>query len=335
MSRGKQLISLDISNPAGRDIAMDLIARSDIVIENFKPGTLERWGLSPAELLETFPGTVWVRVSGYGQTGPYKARGGYATIAEGFSGLSSFTGYADRGPMVSAFPLGDYLAGIFGAYGAMVALHERQRSGKGQIVDVSLYEPFLRIIESLVIRYDQTGAGKARLGNQMEEDVPRNIYATSDGGHIAISCGSERIFENLLKAMDRMDLRADARFANMAARVEHRDAIDTVVADWMRTNTTAEALDKLDKAGVVAGKINEIADVLEDPHIKARAAIVTLMDKNLGELRLPAPVPQLSATPGKVRWTGGKVGQNNDDVFSGLLKLAPELIQRLKNEKVI
>jgi succinyl-CoA--D-citramalate CoA-transferase len=335
MSRGKQLISLDISNPAGRDIAMDLIARSDIVIENFKPGTLERWGLSPAELLETFPGTVWVRVSGYGQTGPYKARGGYATIAEGFSGLSSFTGYADRGPMVSAFPLGDYLAGIFGAYGAMVALHERQRSGKGQIVDVSLYEPFLRIIESLVIRYDQTGAGKARLGNQMEEDVPRNIYATSDGGHIAISCGSERIFENLLKAMDRMDLRADARFANMAARVEHRDAIDVIVAGWMRTNTTAEALDKLDKAGVVAGKINEIADVLNDPHIKARAAIVTLIDKELGELRLPAPVPQLSATPGKVRWTGGKVGQNNDDVFSGLLKLAPELMQRLKNEKVI
>jgi succinyl-CoA--D-citramalate CoA-transferase len=335
MSRGKQLISLDISNPAGRDIAMDLIARSDIVIENFKPGTLERWGLSPAELLETFPGTVWVRVSGYGQTGPYKARGGYATIAEGFSGLSSFTGYADRGPMVSAFPLGDYLAGIFGAYGAMVALHERQRSGKGQIVDVSLYEPFLRIIESLVIRYDQTGAGKARLGNQMEEDVPRNIYATSDGGHIAISCGSERIFENLLKAMDRMDLRADARFANMAARVEHRDAIDVIVAGWMRTNTTAEALDKLDKAGVVAGKINEIADVLNDPHIKARAAIVTLIDKELGELRLPAPVPQLSATPGKVRWTGGEVGQNNDDVFSGLLKLAPELIQRLKNEKVI
>jgi succinyl-CoA--D-citramalate CoA-transferase len=237
--------------------------------------------------------------------------------------------------MVSAFPLGDYLAGIFGAYGAMVALHERQRSGKGQIVDVSLYEPFLRIIESLVIRYDQTGAGKARLGNQMEEDVPRNIYATSDGGHIAISCGSERIFENLLKAMDRMDLRADARFANMAARVEHRDAIDVIVAGWMRTNTTAEALDKLDKAGVVAGKINEIADVLNDPHIKARAAIVTLIDKELGELRLPAPVPQLSATPGKVRWTGGEVGQNNDDVFSGLLKLAPELIQRLKNEKVI
>ncbi len=335
MSRGKQLISLDISNPAGRDIALDLIARADIVIENFKPGTLERWGLSPDELLEKIPGTVWVRVSGYGQTGPYKARGGYATIAEGFSGLSSFTGYADRGPMVSAFPLGDYLAGIFGAYGAMVALHERQRSGKGQIVDVSLYEPFLRIIESLVIRYDQTGSGKARLGNQMEEDVPRNIYATSDGGHIAISCGSERIFENLLKAMDRMDLRADARFANMAARVQHRDAIDIIVADWMRTNTTAEALDKLDKAGVVAGKINEIADVLEDPHIKARAAIVTLMDKDLGELRLPAPVPQLSATPGKVRWTGGKVGQNNDDVFSGLLKLAPELIQRLKNEKVI
>lgn len=335
MSRGKRLISLDISKPEGRAVALDLIARSDIVIENFKPGTLERWGLSPAELMKAHPRSVWVRVSGYGQTGPYKARGGYATIAEGFSGLSSFTGYGDRGPMVSAFPLGDYLAGTFGAYGAMVALHERQRSGKGQVVDVSLYEPLLRIIESLVVRYDQTGAGKARLGNQMEEDVPRNIYATSDGGHIAISCGSERIFENLLTAMGRMDLRADERFASMAARVAHRDAIDAVVAEWMRGNTTAEALAKLDTAGVVAGKINDIADVLDDPHIKARAAIVTMMDKELGEMRMPAPVPHLSQTPGEVRWTGGKIGRDNDGVFSGLLNMAPELIQRLKDGKVI
>ncbi len=218
MARGKRLITLDISKPEGREMALELIARSDVVIENFKPGTMERWGFDPAKLTESMPRAVWVRVSGFGQSGPYRHRGGYATIAEGFSGLASFTGFNDRGPMVSAFPLGDYLAGIFGAFGAMIALHERERSGRGQVVDVSLYEPLLRIIESVVVRFDQTGRLKPRLGNQMEEDVPRNVYATADGGHVAISCGSERIFENLLRAMGRMDLRADARFAGMAQR---------------------------------------------------------------------------------------------------------------------
>ena len=226
MSRGKRLVTLDISRPGGRDVAMQMIARSDVVIENFKPGTMERWGLDPAGIQLKQPKLIWVRVSGFGQTGPYRERGGYATVAEGFAGLSSFTGFPDRGPMVSAFPLGDYLAGIFGAFGAMVALHRRERTGRGQVVDVSLYEPLLRIIESVVVRYDQTGKFKPRLGNQMEEDVPRNIYPTRDGGHVAISCGSQRIFENLLDAIGRADLKRDARFVTMADRVTHRDAIE-------------------------------------------------------------------------------------------------------------
>jgi crotonobetainyl-CoA:carnitine CoA-transferase CaiB-like acyl-CoA transferase len=320
-SRGKKLVTLDISRPEGRDIGLDLIGRSDVVIENFKPGTMERWGLDPAELVKAAPRTVWVRVSGFGQTGPYRERGGYATVAEGFSGLASFTGFSDRGPMVSAFPLGDYLAGVFGAFGAMVALHERERSGCGQVVDVSLYEPLLRIIESVVVRFDQTGLRKPRLGNQMEEDVPRNVYATADGGYIAISCGSERIFENLLMAMDRMDLRADPRFTSMAARVENRGAIDDVVAAWMRQQTTADALLQLDRHQVVAGRINDIADVLQDPHIAAREAIVTLLDGELGPVRMPAPVPKLSATPGSIRWAGARMGAHNDEIFGSLLGL--------------
>lgn len=334
-SRGKKLISLDISQPEGRKIALDLIGRSDVVIENFKPGTMERWGLDPAKLAETAPRTVWVRVSGFGQSGPYRERGGYATVAEGFSGLASFTGFGDRGPMVSAFPLGDYLAGVFGAFGAMVALHERERSGRGQVVDVSLYEPLLRIIESVVVRFDQTGRRKPRLGNQMEEDVPRNVYATSDGGHIAISCGSERIFENLLRAMGRMDLRADPRFANMAARVENRGAIDDVVAAWMCRKPTAEALAELDRHQVVAGRINDIADVLEDPHIAAREAIVTLLDGELGPVRMSAPVPKLSATPGAVRWGGARMGAHNDEIFGTLLGLGGHRLAELQKQGVI
>jgi crotonobetainyl-CoA:carnitine CoA-transferase CaiB-like acyl-CoA transferase len=335
MARGKRLITLDISKPEGREMALALIARSDVVIENFKPGTMERWGFDPVKLAESMPRTIWVRVSGFGQSGPYRHRGGYATIAEGFSGLASFTGFADRGPMVSAFPLGDYLAGIFGAFGAMIALHERERSGRGQVVDVSLYEPLLRIIESVVVRFDQTGRLKPRLGNQMEEDVPRNVYATADGGHIAISCGSERIFENLLRAMGRMDLRADARFAGMAARVENREAIDAVVSAWMHKQTTAMALSLLERHEVVAGRINDMAEVLDDPHIAARAAIATLLDAELGPVRMPAPVPKLSATPGHIRWAGGRMGEHNAEVYGRFLGLDAARIATLRQQEVI
>jgi crotonobetainyl-CoA:carnitine CoA-transferase CaiB-like acyl-CoA transferase len=335
MARGKRLITLDISKPEGREMALALIARSDVVIENFKPGTMERWGFDPAKLTESMPRTIWVRVSGFGQSGPYRHRGGYATIAEGFSGLASFTGFADGGPMVSAFPLGDYLAGIFGAFGAMIALHERERSGRGQVVDVSLYEPLLRIIESVVVRFDQTGRLKPRLGNQMEEDVPRNVYATADGGHIAISCGSERIFENLLRAMGRTDLRADARFAGMAARVENREAIDAVVSAWMHKQTTAMALSLLERHEVVAGRINDMAEVLDDPHIAARAAIATLLDAELGPVRMPAPVPKLSATPGHIRWAGGRMGEHNAEVYERFLGLDAARIATLRQQEVI
>ncbi|MEO8345623.1 MAG: CoA transferase [Betaproteobacteria bacterium] len=335
MARGKKLVTLDIATPEGREIALALIARSDVVIENFKPGTMERWGLDPAQIAHSMPRTVWVRVSGFGQSGPYSRRGGYATVAEGFSGMASFAGFADRGPMVSAFPLGDYLAGVFGAFGAMVALHERSRSGLGQVVDVALYEPLLRIIESVVVRFDQTQCLKPRLGNQMEEDVPRNVYATADGGHIAISCGSERIFENLLKAIGRVDLRADTRFANMAARVENREAIDSVVAAWMEQQTTATALAMLDRHEVVAGRINDMADVLDDPHIAARAAITTLLDAELGPLRMPAPVPKLSATPGTIRWSGGRPGEHNAEVFERILGLNAGRMAQLKQREVI
>ncbi|WP_108660039.1 CaiB/BaiF CoA transferase family protein [Acuticoccus kandeliae] len=334
MARNKRLATLDLSNPGARDVALPLIGRADIVIENFRPGTMERWGFDPAVLAETFPHLIWVRVSGYGQTGPYAGRGGYATIAEAYSGLASFAGYADRGPMVSAFPMGDYLAGTFGAYGALAAVHARGRTGRGQVVDVSLFEPLLRIIESVAVRYDQTGALKPRLGNQMEEDVPRNIYATSDG-HIAVSCGSQRIFENLLSAMDRLDLATDPRFGSMAARVEHRDAIDAIVGDWMKGVDTDTAEARLSSAGVVAGRVNDMAAVMDDLHIAARQAFATVADPDLGPVRMPAPVPRLSETPGRIKWAGKTSGADNDYVFRDILGLAPAKIAALSASGLI
>ncbi len=335
MARNKHVISLDISRPEAREIALRLIGESDIVIENFRPGTLERWGLDPAELSQRFPRIVWVRVSGWGQTGPNRAQGGYATIAEAFSGLASFTGHADKGPTVSAFPMGDYLAGVFGAFGALAAIHRRERSGRGQVVDVALYEPLLRIIESVVVRYDQTGQKKPLLGNQMEEDVPRNVYATADGGAIAISCGSQSIYNGLVDAMQRPDLKSDPRFATMADRVTHREAIDAEVATWLKTQSTASALEKLVANKVVAGKINDIADVLGDAHVAAREAIRTLVDETLGPMRMPAPVPKLSETPGDIRWAGRDPGASNDEVFGGWLGLSAAEIEDLRRNQII
>lgn len=335
MARNKHVVTLDISRPEARELALRLIGESDIVIENFRPGTLERWGLDPAELSKRFPRIVWVRVSGWGQTGPNREQGGYATIAEAFSGLASFTGHVDKGPTVSAFPMGDYLAGVFGAFGAMAAIHRRESSGRGQVVDVALYEPLLRIIESVIVRYDQTGQKKPLLGNQMEEDVPRNVYATADGGSIAISCGSQRIYEGLVDAMGRPDLKSDPRFATMADRVTHRVAIDDEVAAWLRTQPTALALEKLVANKVVAGKINDIADVLGDDHVAAREAVRTLVDETLGPMRMPAPVPKLSETPGDIRWAGRDPGASNDEVFGGWLGLSPAEIENLRRNHII
>lgn len=335
MARNKHLITLNLSHSEAHDIALDLIGRSDIVVENFRPGTLERWGFDPEALSEHYPRVVWVRVSGYGQTGPHRGLGGYATIAEAFSGLASFTGYPDRGPMVSPFPMGDYLAGVFGAYGALIALHVRQRTGHGQIVDVSLFEPILRIIESVAVRFDQTGGKKPRLGNQMEEDVPRNVYATADGGFIALSCGSERVFQNLLTAMGRHDLKDDKRFASMSARVTNRGVIDQIVRDWMANISTEVAVKRLQDAGVVAGRINDIEDVFHDPHVIMRQAILAIADPELGQLRVPAPTPKLSATPGRIRWTGRPAGADNDYVYHTLLGIDSARLENLKNRGVI
>lgn len=335
MARGKQVITLDISRDEGRELVLSLLADTDVVIENFKPGTLERWGLSPAELAKRFPKLVFVRVSGYGQTGPMSQRGGYATIAEGFSGLASFTGFPNNGPSVSAFPMGDYLAGVFGAFGALAALHARSASGKGQVVDVSLYEPLLRIIESVVLRYDQTGQTKPLLGNQMEEDVPRNIYRTSDDGFVAISCGSQRIYENLAQAMQRPDLIDDPRYLSMALRVANRDALDAEVAAWIRARPLDKIVTTLDAHGVVSGPILDMAAVLQNPHIRARESIISVPREDGSALRMPSPVPRLSATPGAIRWAGRSPGADNDAVFRELLGLTSEHILQLQSTGVI
>jgi len=335
LGRNKRLITLDISKPEAREIALELITRADIVVENFRPGTLERWGYGPDALLEQVPHTVWVRVSGWGQTGPYANQGGYATVAEAASGLSSISGFDDRGPMVSPYPLGDYLAGTFAALGSMMSLNHVKSTGRGQVVDVSLFEPFFRTLENMVLLYDQLGEKKPRLGNQMQEDVPRNLYRTADDGWIAISSGSQAVFGLLADAMERPDLKSDPRFTSAEKRAEHRDVIDAIVAGWMLSLPTKTAQTRLEAAKMVSGSVLDVEAIFNDPHYAAREAIATVTDPDLGELRMPAPIPKLSATPGRIKWSGRQPGADNDFVYKELLGMDDDKLARLRSANII
>jgi crotonobetainyl-CoA:carnitine CoA-transferase CaiB-like acyl-CoA transferase len=319
-ARNKRLITLDLRTEQGRDLFLRLVERSDAVVENYRPGTFARWGFSYEELSRVNPRIVLVHVSGYGQTGPYASRPGYGTVAEAYSGIPAFTGAADGPPTLSAFPLADTLAGTFALLGLLSAVYERDvaGSGKGQEVDVSLYEPLFRIAESQVAGYAELGIVKQRRGNRIEEDSPRNAYETSDGGWIAISASSDRTFERLAAAIGQPDLPADPRFSSNAARIANDVELDGIVAAWMRERTLADALAALEDGDVVAGPVLDIAGIFADPHYIARGNIVEVPDPDLGSLRMPGVVPRFSRSTVGVRHPGGAPGSHNAEVYAEL-----------------
>lgn len=334
--RNKRLVTLNLRDPRGRDLLDRMLQSADILVENFRPGTLERWGLGPDRLLAAHPSLVMVRISGFGQTGPYKGRPGYGTVAEAMSGIPFFTGFAENPPTLSAFPLADTVAGVFGALGALIALRERdERSQRGQVVDVSLFEPLFRLVESQVIAYDQLGHVKQRRGNRMEEDVPRNTYRTKDGKWVVLSASSPRTFERLAHAVGRPDFLDDDRFASNAARVAHADELDAELAPWFEARTQLEGLKLLLASDVVAGPVYDIRDIFADPQYAAREAIVAVPDDRFGTVRMPGPTPKLTRTPGKVRHAGRTVGYDNEDVYIRELGLSREEFDELQRCNVI
>lgn len=336
IGRNKRMITLALSRPEGQAILKDLIADADILIENFRPGTFERWGLGYDVLSQINPGLVMVRVSGFGQTGPYAHRGGYGTIAEAFSGIPSFTGFPDRPPTLPGFPLADSVAATFAAMSAMFAIYRRDHAGgKGQVIDVSLYEPIFRLAESQVIGFDQLGIVKQRQGNRLSEDSPRNTYETHDGRWIGISASSQRTFERLARAMEMEPLITDPRFADNAARCENDVELDQRIAAWFRQRTCAEIMAIFDEAGVVAGPVYDIRDIAQDPHYKARNNIVDVPDHDFGSVRMQGVVPAFSETPGAVRHTGRALGADNDSVYGQALGLSKERIDQLRAQGVI
>ena len=337
IARNKRLITLTLSHPEGQALFRRMVADADIVIENYRPGTFERWGLGYAELAKLNPRIVLVRVSGFGQTGPYAHRGGYGTVAEAFSGIPSFTGFPDRPPTLPGFPMADSVAATFASMAAMFAVYRRDQGGAdvGQEIDVSLYEPLFRLAEAQVIGFDQLGIVKQRRGNRLAEDSPRNTYETGDGRWIGISASSQRTFERLCEAMDMPELVHDPRYASNALRCDHADALDAIMADWFRTLTCDDIMRRFDAAHVVAGPVLTIADIVQDPHYAARKDIITVPDDDFGEVHMQGVVPRFSQTPGEVRHAGRGLGADNRGIYIDRVGLSEAEFSRLMETGVI
>jgi crotonobetainyl-CoA:carnitine CoA-transferase CaiB-like acyl-CoA transferase len=336
IGRNKRLVTLTLSKPRGQELFRDLVRTADILIENYRPGTFERWGLGYAELAKINPKLVMVRVSGFGQSGPYAKRGGYGTIAEAFSGIPSFTGFPDRPPTLPGFPMADSVASTFAAMSAMMAVYNRDHGdGRGQEIDVSLYEPLFRLVESQVIGFDQLGIVKQRQGNRLAEDSPRNTYETRDGRWIGISASSQRTFERLAAAMGMPQLVPDPRFADNASRCTNDVALDELLAAWFRQRDCDDIMALFEKAEVVAGPVLNIGDIVKDPHYLARQNIVSVQDDDFGSVRMQGVTPKFKDTPGEVRHAGRGLGADNRAIFIDELGLSEEEFAALQSEGVI
>ena len=333
-ARNKRSITLDLRTPQGADIARKLVAQSDIVTENFRPGTLDRWGLGFEALRALKPDLVVVSVSAYGQEGPYKDRTGYARIAHGFGGLSWLTGDADRKPAVpGASALADYISGVYAALGALLAIIGRDRTGAGQQVDVALYEGIFRMIDDLAPVYAKTGYVRPRLGPDSDSAVPHSNYETGDGKWVALACSNDKMFARLCAVMHRTDLLE--RFAQVGDRLKHRQEVNGIVGDWAAQHTRDELMRLCEAGDVPLGPINSIADIFEDEHIRARKTLETLDVPGEGPVTVPGVVPHLRGTPGRIDTLGPTLGQHNDEIYRDLLGMSATELQELRVAGII
>jgi crotonobetainyl-CoA:carnitine CoA-transferase CaiB-like acyl-CoA transferase len=339
IGRNKRCVTLDLSTPEGGALLLDLIEGADVLFENFRPGTMERWGLGPDRLHEENPGLIIVRQSGYGQTGPKSDKPGFGTVAEGITNWAHVNGFPDSKPLLPPISLADLTAATFAVQGVMFGVFERDvgrdgGSGRGQVIDMSLYEPLFRLFLSEVEAYDRLGAVRERIGNHHENAAPRNVYETADG-HMTLSASAQSIFENVAEAVGRPDLIDDPRFADNESRVEHADELDEVIEAWTRERSTEEAIAEMEAADAIAGPVYDMGDIFEDDQYAARNDIVETEDEDLGRLKTAAPVPRFSRTPGTVDHAGPGHGQHNDEVYLSELGLDRGEYDRLREEGVI
>ena len=336
-NRNKRCVTLNFSTEKGQEVFKKLIETTDILIENFRTGTMEKWGLGWEDLHAINPRLVMIRVTGYGQTGPYKNRAGFGTIAEAFSGFAAVTGTADGPPTLPNFGLADGIAAAYGTFAAMFALYHRdaQKSGVGQFIDLSIYEPLFQVMGPQPLQFDQLGVIQERIGNRSKNNAPRNTYQTKDGHWVAVSTNAPTIVKRVLTLCGGADVAADPRFQTPQGRVEHIDEVDGIVATWIAKHDLATVLDEFEKAEAAIGPAYTIDQIFQDPQYQAREDIVEIEDEDLGKMRMTNAFPFMSATPGKVRHGGPKKGQHNDEIFIEELGLSAEDVQALKDEGVI
>jgi crotonobetainyl-CoA:carnitine CoA-transferase CaiB-like acyl-CoA transferase len=336
-SRNKKSITCNLRDPEGQALIRRLVAESHVLTENFRPGTLERWNLGWEVLSAIRRSLVMVRISAFGQTGPSRERPGFGRIAAAVGGLAYLSGYPDRPPVSPGTPtVPDYLAGVFGAVGALVALRHAERTGEGQVVDLALYEPVLRVLDDAIAVYGGTGHVRERIGSGTESAVPHNHFLTRDGRWIAIACTNDRMFARLLQAMGRTDLAGDARMTTTPARLAHRGLVDELVAGWVAARDASEALTALEAAEVPSSLVASVRDLFEDAHVKARENIVSVALPLLGRLAMPGVVPRLTLTPGRIDSAGpSRPGEHNEEIYGGRLGLSREALARLAERGVI
>jgi crotonobetainyl-CoA:carnitine CoA-transferase CaiB-like acyl-CoA transferase len=334
LARNKKSVSIDLKTEAGVALVRELIEQADVVIENFRPGVVEKWGLGPDDFKISNPGLVYARISGYGQDGPYSSKPGFASVCEGISGFRYVNGHPGQAPVRPNLSIGDTISGIHAALGIVLALLEKKSSGSGQVVDVALYESIFNLMEAVVPEYDGAGLIRQPSGSTLTGIVPTNTYRCGDGKYVVIGGNGDSIFQRLMTVVGRPEMAADPRLAQNPGRVEHEAEIDAVLSDWCDANPSADLLALLDQAKVPAGPIYNVEDMVNDPHFQQRGMFESV-EIDGKPLKIPAILPKLTRTPGATRWPGEALGAHNDEVLSELLGLDEARMDQLREDGVI
>ena len=335
IGRNKKSVGLDLRTPEGQAIARTLISQADVVIENFRPGAMEKWGLGYDVLSKDNPGLIMARISGFGQTGPYSQRAGYGLIGEAMGGLRHVTGEPDRPPARAGISIGDSLAAMHAVMGITMALHHRARTGQGQVIDAALYESVLAVMENLITEYDITGYVRERSGSVLPGIAPSNAYPCANGEMILIGGNGDNVYARLTEAMGRPDLKVDPKFVDHASRGANQQELDGIIAQWTSSHALADLLTLLQNQGVPASRVFRAPDMLQDPQFTARDSIVSVDHEVFGPIRMQNAFPKLSATPGRVRWPGPKLGEHTDAVLAERAGCSAEQLGTLRARGII
>lgn len=334
LGRNKKSVTLDLKSERGRALALSLLDDADVLVENFRPGAMEQWGLGPEVVKARNPKLVYARISGYGQTGPYAGKPGYASVTEGFGGFRYINGEPGEAPVRPNISLGDTLSAIHAALGITLAIIQRQRSGEGQTIDVALYESIFNLLEAVVPEFDGAGVVREPSGTTLTGIVPTNTYRCADGRHVIIGGNGDSIFKRLMVVAGRTDMAENPAMADNAGRVRHEAEIDAALADWCAGLPAAAVIEQLEAARVPVGPIYSVADMVADPHYQARGLFETV-EVDGEPLKIPAILPRLEGTPGRTDWPGGAVGSHNEEILGGLLGLSGAELASLRAEGVI